>query len=120
MRKGDRVVLLLPNSAAFPVAAIGCMLAGAVFVPLSPEDPWSRLQRLVSDCVPKVVVTAADDQEAPLTSDLPGAASMLFSELLDASPVRRTWHADPVSDAYIIGCSSPGVRAFVASALFSA
>lgn len=99
---GDRVVLLIPNSAAFPVAAIGCMLAGAVFVPLSPDDPSSRLQRLLDDCEPKVVVTAGQTQVAPLVGDLPGAKVARFEDLLEPGPALRRWHEDPDSDAYII------------------
>ena len=36
---GDRVALLIGNSVDFVVAALGCLWAGATFVPLAVTDP---------------------------------------------------------------------------------
>lgn len=102
VRPGDRVALILPNSAAFAVTAIGCLLAGAAFVPLSPDDPFSRVERLVSDCQPKVVVTASARQDVPLPPDVVGAQVVVFEELLQPSMVRTTRRLKPEQDAYII------------------
>jgi D-alanine--poly(phosphoribitol) ligase subunit 1 len=53
---GDRVALLLPNSVDFVVAALACLSAGAIFVPLAVTDPVARLATIVADCAPVVVV----------------------------------------------------------------
>jgi amino acid adenylation domain-containing protein len=54
---GDRVVLLLPNSADVIACALACLWLGAAFVPLSLEEPPARLDRLVRDCGPAMVVS---------------------------------------------------------------
>lgn len=98
---GDRAVLLLPNSAEFPVSALGCLLAGVAFVPMSPDDPPARLQRLVSNCEPKVVI--ADERTYHLAGDVaPGVRVARFADLVEASPPLSPGHADPQSDAYLI------------------
>jgi amino acid adenylation domain-containing protein len=59
VEEGDRVALLIPNSVDFVVAALGCLWIGAVFVPLAVTDPMSRLESLVSDSSPVLVITSS-------------------------------------------------------------
>ena len=49
---GDRVALHLGNSAAFVTSALGCLWAGAPFVPLPLDSPAARLAGLIEDCGP--------------------------------------------------------------------
>ncbi len=56
---GDRVALVLANSTAFVIAALGCMWVGAVFVPFSPEDPPLRRERLLDRVNPALVISDA-------------------------------------------------------------
>jgi D-alanine--poly(phosphoribitol) ligase subunit 1 len=77
---GDRVALLIGNSVDFVVAALGCLWAGATFVPLAITDPDIRRAQIVGDCRPALVITASSDQTAP--SGLPlGAAWTSLSKL---------------------------------------
>jgi D-alanine--poly(phosphoribitol) ligase subunit 1 len=62
---GDRVALLIGNSADFVVAALGCLWAGATFVPLAITDPDLRRAQIVADCRPAQVITAGTDHTAP-------------------------------------------------------
>jgi D-alanine--poly(phosphoribitol) ligase subunit 1 len=62
---GDRVALLIGNSVDFVVAALGCLWAGATFVPLAITDPDVRRAQIVADCRPALVITAGSDQAAP-------------------------------------------------------
>ena len=62
---GDRVALLIGNSVDFVVAALGCLWAGATFVPLAITDPDLRRAQIVADCRPVQVITAGSDQTAP-------------------------------------------------------
>lgn len=57
VNEGDRVALLIPNSVDFVVAALACLQAGAVFVPLAVTDPQLRLDAVVTDCSPVLIVT---------------------------------------------------------------
>jgi amino acid adenylation domain-containing protein len=51
-RRGDRVALLMPKMPAAIVAMLGVLKADAIYVPLNPADPETRLARTleVSDC----------------------------------------------------------------------
>jgi long-chain acyl-CoA synthetase len=49
IRKGDRVVLLLPNSPQFIVAYYGLLKAGAVIVPLNPLSAERELEFYLTD-----------------------------------------------------------------------
>ena len=69
---GDRIVLLLPNSAGLVVCALACLWLGAAFVPLSLEEPPARLEHLVSDCRPA----------------RPFSATAMKSLAFSASPIR--------------------------------
>jgi D-alanine--poly(phosphoribitol) ligase subunit 1 len=70
---GDRVALLIGNSVDFVVAALGCLWAGATFVPLAITDPDIRRAQIVADCRPAQVITAGSDQTAP--SGLPAGTA---------------------------------------------
>jgi amino acid adenylation domain-containing protein len=63
---GDRVALQIPNSVDFVVAAVGCMAAGAAFVPLAVTDPAARLEGVLHDCQPAAVITPAGDGDPTL------------------------------------------------------
>jgi D-alanine--poly(phosphoribitol) ligase subunit 1 len=62
---GDRIALLIGNSVDFVVAALGCLWAGATFVPLAISDPDHRRAQIVADCRPTQVITGDSDGTAP-------------------------------------------------------
>jgi D-alanine--poly(phosphoribitol) ligase subunit 1 len=96
---GDRVALLIGNSVDFVVAALGCLWAGATFVPLAITDPDLRRAQIVADCRPVQVITAGSDQTAP--SGLPiGTAWISLSTLSATSGPTPPPVTGPV--AYII------------------
>jgi amino acid adenylation domain-containing protein len=80
---GDRVALLIGNSADFVVAALGCLWAGATFVPLAITDPDIRRSQIVADCRPALVITAGTDQTAP--SGLPVGTEWISLSALSAT-----------------------------------
>lgn len=57
VKKGDRVGLFLTKSLKLPIALYGILKAGAVYVPIDPASPPSRVQFLVRDCGIKVLVS---------------------------------------------------------------
>ena len=74
---GDRVALSIGNSVDFVVAALGCLWAGAAFVPLAIADPSLARTQIVTDCRPALVLSVS---ERP--AGLPdGARWMSLSEL---------------------------------------
>ena len=54
--RGDRVILMQPNSAAFCVAWWGILAAGAVAVPLNPETLPARLAFILGNCTPRAII----------------------------------------------------------------
>jgi long-chain acyl-CoA synthetase len=57
IQKGDRVVLLLPNSPQFVVAYYGLLKAGAVIVPLNPLSAERELEFYLTDSEAEVSIT---------------------------------------------------------------
>jgi len=57
IRKGDRVVLLLPNSPQFIIAYYGLLKAGAAIVPLNPLSAERELEFYLTDSEAEVAIT---------------------------------------------------------------
>ncbi len=57
---GDRVALLLPNSAAFEIAAFGASKAGAVFTPMNPAYKEAEALHQLHDSGAKLLITTAE------------------------------------------------------------
>ena len=57
---GDRVALLLPKTTEAVVAVFGCLLAGAVYVPIHPRWPADRVALVVEDCGARLVFEVAE------------------------------------------------------------
>jgi mycobactin peptide synthetase MbtE len=54
---GDRAAILMSHDAPMVAAVCGTLKAGQIMVPLSPDDPVSRLRMLVEDTEPSAIVT---------------------------------------------------------------
>ncbi|MET0342474.1 MAG: amino acid adenylation domain-containing protein [Polyangiales bacterium] len=60
VQPGDRIGIHLPRSGRGIAAMIGALRAGAVYVPLDPASPPSRMQLIVKDCgIQRVVIAPA-------------------------------------------------------------
>ena len=89
VQEGDRVALLLPNSVDFVVAALACLWIGAIFVPLAVTDPVARLETILGDCAPAVVITSDDRADGAGEVPVPDRARLAgISELRHR---RGTW-----------------------------
>ena len=55
---GDVVAVAAGRSASTLVAFLGILKAGAAYVPLDPAEPAARLQGLLADCAPALVLAA--------------------------------------------------------------
>jgi long-chain acyl-CoA synthetase len=61
---GERVLVRLGNGAAFCVAVLGALRAGAVSVPFGPVAVARELEIVLDDCRPAVIVAAEGDDAA--------------------------------------------------------
>ncbi|MBI5882108.1 MAG: amino acid adenylation domain-containing protein [Elusimicrobia bacterium] len=57
VRPGDRVGLYLERSVAAVAAVHACLMLGAAYVPVDPQNPWTRLVGLLEDCGARTLVT---------------------------------------------------------------
>lgn len=80
VKPGDRVLLVYPPGLEFIAAFMGCVYAGALPVPATypkPKRPMPRLDSIVADCHPSLVLTQSSvlgglclDQQSPAISAL--------------------------------------------------
>lgn len=73
LQRGDRVAVLVPNSAEFVAAYLGIQAAGGVVVALNPDTTPHELQNTLGDCEP-MALFVAPGAETPLqraAEDLP-------------------------------------------------
>jgi amino acid adenylation domain-containing protein len=103
IRRGDRVVLHLPNSVELVVAIFGVLKAGAVFVAVNATTKSDKVAFILEDCAAAALLAATADGEgaaifqarAPslrligLTGAVPdgaGTNTVAFQTLLDEAP----------------------------------
>jgi D-alanine--poly(phosphoribitol) ligase subunit 1 len=98
---GDRVALQLGNSAAFVVAALGCLWMGAAFVPLSQDDPPARTARILEDSQPALVV-GPDPSNAILIGQRKGRVTCTVESILRSAGAPPVRSEDRERDAYLI------------------
>ena len=56
--RGERVCLLMPKGASVVVALLGVLKADAIWVPLDPSSPASRLRKVLSSCESRWILAA--------------------------------------------------------------
>jgi amino acid adenylation domain-containing protein len=62
VRRGDRVVLCLPNCLELIIAAFGVLKIGAIFVPLNATMKEGKLRQVLGDCLPVAMVVSASNR----------------------------------------------------------
>ncbi|MBQ4419646.1 MAG: amino acid adenylation domain-containing protein, partial [Synergistaceae bacterium] len=67
VKKGSRVVLLLPRRARFFFALFGVLKAGGAYIPCDPNYPAERVRHIVGDSEAPVIITTKDrlDKDRP-------------------------------------------------------
>ncbi|MFI5908320.1 amino acid adenylation domain-containing protein [Dactylosporangium sp. NPDC051541] len=94
--RAGRVALALPRGADLVVAALAAAEAGAAFVPVDLDAPSARIERLLHDARPAVVVTDAARRDA-----FPGHPIVDVSAV-DDGPVRGGPAPLPLDEAYVL------------------
>jgi amino acid adenylation domain-containing protein len=60
VKKGDRIGILFPKAVESLVAMFGALKAGAVYVPLDPQQPAERISYIISNCGIKALITTGE------------------------------------------------------------
>lgn len=80
IRKGDRVGLYFPKAVKSVICMLGVLKTGAVYVPLDPQAPVSRLSYIIANCGMRALLTTT----AKLNGlDLGPTPTVEFSVLVD-------------------------------------
>ena len=73
LKKGDRAVLCSEPGPGFFSALWACFSLGVIAVPVCPPDPFApqsdaakKLQNIISDCKPAVILTSTTFYQVPL------------------------------------------------------
>ncbi|MTD55549.1 AMP-binding protein [Amycolatopsis pithecellobii] len=104
LRKGDRVVVLGPNSVAHLTMSLATMLAGAVAVPVAPQYAGAsadraKLRDLLALLEPALVWAAESAQAAVLAEALPGHTRVLVGRAAVRELRQASHDRGPVPDA---------------------
>ena len=98
---GERVAVYLDRSRFVPVALLAVLKTGAAYVPLDPRYPSARIEQVLEDASPALVLTRSDLGQA-----LPGsvASRLVFADQVRESPTgdRRVCEISPEMAAYVI------------------
>ncbi|WP_069171832.1 non-ribosomal peptide synthetase [Streptomyces griseus] len=106
----DRIALVLPRSAELTTALLAVMTSGGAYVPVDPNHPADRIEYMIRDSAPALVVTLAGPAGRlpagigePLVLDSPGTVAALAA--LSGAEVTDADRRSPLSadhPAYVI------------------
>lgn len=91
---GDRVVMLANRRAILVAAILGTFKAGCIHVPLDPRMPASRLQYILGDISPALVITEEELRDT-VTAHLPTSADVLLVSDLEQLLADESAPGDP-------------------------
>ncbi len=106
--KGDRVVIQAPNSAPWIAAFFGCVLRGAVVVPLDVSGSAEFTKRVVADTQPRLVV-ASHDMQALFSASLFLAVEhfeAVLPQASDTTPAPGLSEDDPLQIVFTSGTTA--------------
>jgi non-ribosomal peptide synthetase component F len=82
----DRVAILMSHDAPLIAAVLGILKAGSIVVGLDPGDPVYRLQMLVEDSEPSVILTDMQNQTLAATLSRIGCGILKFESEIAMGP----------------------------------
>jgi amino acid adenylation domain-containing protein len=86
--KGDRVGLFFPKAVESVIAMFGALKAGAVYVPLDPNQPAERISYIINNCGIKGLITTADRMRVLEQSSTPSVEFTLLTHEFSNGSVR--------------------------------
>src|SRR5262245_15373032 len=83
---GDRIAILMQHDTQQIAALVGALKAGAIVVALNPSNPPARLQQLIGDAEPLLLV--GDQHNSDIAVGIAGPNSIVsFEEAIAAGPI---------------------------------
>jgi len=97
--RGDRVAVLLPNSAEYVACYLGIMQAGAVVVALNPDTTADELSYTLGDATPVAVITGPKAAAAlSASAERLSGIRLLIRESSVAAPFPDEWTTANIDD----------------------
>ncbi|MDF3139843.1 MULTISPECIES: AMP-binding protein [unclassified Streptomyces] len=91
IRRGERVLVRIPNSRAAVGLLYGVIRYGAICVPVNPDVRPYHLKSILTDCEPALVIKASDADEASVGADVPATdIDQLSRHLPEPLPERES------------------------------
>lgn len=99
VRPGDRVAISMSRGIGQIVAVLGILYAGAVYVPVSPDQPLERRSTIYQGAGSTLVLVCCDDG---LNDTVEGITFLAWQEAIDHAPLAEPVLVDTRDPAYII------------------
>jgi amino acid adenylation domain-containing protein len=97
VRRGDRVVIVLPNGVEAPIAFEGTLRAGAALSPLSPTIKRDRLRYVLDDVEPAALVCDSERAEMAAAAEaLAGPTVPVVADVAELAASEGTSHPLPL------------------------
>jgi amino acid adenylation domain-containing protein len=81
VQKGDRIAFCSPKSATLVVAILGCLKAGAIYVPMDSKLPKDRLLFILNNVAPRFIVSSRALYDG-VAADLDAASTLIDEDRL--------------------------------------
>ncbi|EHD21425.1 MULTISPECIES: non-ribosomal peptide synthetase [Brenneria] len=98
VRPGDNVVITMSKGAGQIVAVLAVLLAGAVYVPVSLDQPAARREKIYADASVRLVLICQHDANV-WSDDVP---VLIWQQAIEAEPIANPVLRSPAQPAYII------------------
>ncbi|MBE3275874.1 yersiniabactin non-ribosomal peptide synthetase HMWP2, partial [Klebsiella pneumoniae] len=98
VQPGDNVAITMSKGAGQLVAVLAVLLAGAVYVPVSLDQPAARREKIYADASARLVLICQHDASAG-SDDIPVLA---WQQAIEAEPIANPVVRAPTQPAYII------------------
>jgi amino acid adenylation domain-containing protein len=105
VKHGDRVGVYLDKSIESVVAIYGALKAGAIYVPLDPDAPPTRLACIARDCAIKCLLTQSS--KAPQWAELLAAGAPLETLVTHDGAADAREHPAPI---LVVGSDAPAAQ----------
>jgi amino acid adenylation domain-containing protein/FkbH-like protein len=96
---GERVAVLLPRDASWPIALLAVLRAGAVYLPLEARHPPARLREVIEDAAPRLLVTTP---ELAATLEVPAGLAWIDPNAVPSAPTFTAPEIAPDAEAYLL------------------
>ncbi|NSL87203.1 amino acid adenylation domain-containing protein [Chitinophaga sp. Mgbs1] len=99
VKRGSRVILMLPPAVILPLSILACFKCGVAFVPVDPDIPAERLREITAESAAVCLLTTSS-----LNREMPEGLPVLRADELHATPAVLTEEppGTPEDEAYVI------------------